>query len=739
MSEYPSSTPNNGQDPPKSREDFQLLWKAEIESAEKAGEKFYRRGRKITARYRSEASEQSTDASEEDTVEFNLFWSNVETLLPATYSRRPRAEVFRRFRDEDPVARLAGQILERALQYEIDQDLALHNALKAAVKDRLLPGLGAVWVRYQPSFEERTTKVPDPANPLQTVDQTSEALVDESTPTDYVHWQDFVVPASRIWTDLRWVARKVYFTRDMLRLRFKDSYKGPIDDIPLNYDPSASDNQSHSKAEGDPQVRRALVYEIWSKEHKQLFWICKDCAYPLDIQGDVAKLQNFFPCPEPLLGTTTTDKFLPVADYILYQKQLLELDTVSRRIRMLTRALRVIGVYDASQTSLKDVLAGYGENTMVPVSSWAAFAEKGGFKGVMEFVPLETISKVLTSLYEARDRLKQVIYEITGMADIIRGASLASETLGAQEIKAKFANLRLSSRQQQVAEFVTGILQIKAELMCDRYAPETLIRISSVEQLPEAKAHPEYIQQALQLLKNEKARRYRIEVASASMVELDEVDERQRRTEFMEAVSNFMNAAKNVSSLHPAMMPVALQMLKFTVRGFAVGQALEGAIEDAIAQIEQEMKNPKPPQPDPTVVLKKEIEDLRQQGETQRTTMDNQNAVLIEQIKQGAEAQEAESARRHEALTGQVQRLYDSAEADRGRQSQAAEADAGRQAEREAASQGSEQAMTQVVDGQAKIIQAIDSLVEQAKRLRKRVPVYDKAGELLEVQEQFVQ
>lgn len=736
MSDYSTSSQQPVE--PRKPTDFQAYWKAEIESAEKAAEQFVRRGRKVSARYRSEASETPTSESDE-TVEFNIFWSNVETLLPATYSRRPRVEVFRRFRDQDPVGRLAGQILERALQYEIDQSTTLHTILRSTVKDRLIAGLGQVWVRYEPAFEDKPTTVPDPNNPLATITQNVETLVDETTPADYVHWQDFVVPAGRIWTELTWVGRKIYFTKDKLRLRFEKSYAklgGDIDKVPLNIDPASLSDPNRSKEEADSAAKRALVYEIWSKEHKQLFWICKDCEYPLDITEDRFKLDGFFPCPEPLLGTTTTDKFLPVADYILYQKQIVELDTVSRRIRLLTRAMRVIGVYDATQPALKDLLSGYGENTMVPVNSWAAFAEKGGLKGVTDWLPLETVVKVLQGLYEARSQIKQVIYEITGMADIIRGASLASETLGAQEIKAKFANLRLSSRQQQVAEFVTRILQLKAELMCDRYSPETLIRISSIEQMPEAAAKPELVQQALQLLKNEKARRYRIEVASASMIELDEVDERQRRTEFMEAVSNFMNAAKNVASLHPAMMPVALEMLKFTVRGFSVGRALEGAIEDTIMTIEQELKNPKPPQPDPTEVLKKEIEKMRQDGETMRTQMTNDTKEAIAGLQAEAKERDAEASRRHEELTGQVQRVYDSQEAERGRQAQAAEAS---REQESAAKEQSESAMQQVAAQQAKIIDAIEQLALKAEKLKKRVPIYDKSGELLEVQEQFMQ
>jgi hypothetical protein len=738
------------QTPTRTPEEFFSYWKGELQAAEDDPEakKYTQRGRKINKRYRSEGA--AVNTSEEDSVEFNLFWSNVETLLPATYSRRPRVEVSRRFRDDDPVGRVAGQILERALQYEVDQGLALHGALKSAVKDRLLSGMGQVWVRYEPSFAKEVTQVPDPANPLATVPQEAEVLADERTPTDYVFWEDFRVSPARTWNDVRWVSRRLLFSSEALKLRFAASYAklgGKIDEVPLNHNPATVEEEGSRDKEAG-QATRAQVYEIWSKEHKQLFWICLDgCSVPLDIQGDVAQLEEFFPCPEPLLATTTNERFYPVADYILYQKQLIELDVISRRIRSLTRALRLVGVYDASQDSLKNLLGGTADNMMVPVSAWAAFAEKGGLKGVVDFLPIEVVAKILTALYEAREKIKQLIYEITGMSDIIRGASLASETLGAQQIKAKFASLRLSSRQNQVAEFVTKVLQIKAEFLCDRYTPETIIRISSAQLLPEVKAHPEILQAAIALLKEERARRYRIEVASGSMVELDEEDERKRRTEFMETVSNFMNAAKNVSSFHPAMMPVSLEMLKFAVRGFSVGRSLEAAIEEAQMTIEEQQKNPQPPQPDPNEVLKKEIEQMRQTGENDRTkyTVDAQKEIA--RMKESAANDREVASQRHEALTTQMSQLHETSESRRKedqeerrlgqeRQDAAFQAIQDRVASQE---QSRVEQLKPMIDNTQQLLDKMEKLIEASSRLKRRVPTYTPEGDIAEVREEYVQ
>jgi hypothetical protein len=117
------------------------------------------------------------------------------------------------------------------------------------------------------------------------------------------------------------------------------------------------------------------------------------------------------------------------------------------------------------------------------------------------------------------------------------------------------------------------------------------------------------------------------------MVELDEVDERERRNEFMSSVSDFMLAVKNIAEVAPPMMPVALEMLKFVVRGFAVGRSLEASIEDAADQIKKQMAAPKPPPPPTTEEVKlkvaqeqfaseERIAKAHEEAETDRTELE---------------------------------------------------------------------------------------------------------------------
>src|SRR5262249_326520 len=122
------------------------LWKSELKRARKHVQKWESASDKIVERYRDDQCE--IDAG---TPRFSVLWSNTQTLIPAVYARPPQPLVQRRFPDRDPVARLATQILERGLRYEIERG-DLHDAVKLSVEDYALVGRGQAWVRYDASF-----------------------------------------------------------------------------------------------------------------------------------------------------------------------------------------------------------------------------------------------------------------------------------------------------------------------------------------------------------------------------------------------------------------------------------------------------------------------------------------------------------------------------------------------------------------------------------------------------------
>ena len=614
-------------------------WKTELKQAKREDESWIKRGKKIVKRYRDERTQSQTSKR------YNILWSNIQTMLPAVYGRTPRAQVERRWKDKDPVSRTASTILERALQYEIDHDGDYDHAIKLAVTDRLLPGRGVAWVRFD---TQEVATVEGSGMPP--------AMV-EKTPVDYVYWEDFRCTPARTWDEVTWCARRVYMSKEEVVSRFGEEFKN----INLTHVPQGLDDmvKTNGITQGDAdKLKKAEIWEIWCKTSKSVYWLAESEDKLLDMKPDPYGLDGFWPLPKPLFATQTTDQLVPVPDYALYQDQADEIDKLTNRISLLIEAVKVVGVYDASQEGIKRLMTEGFDNQLIPVDSWAAFSEKGGIKGTIDFMPLDQVIQALQQCYNAREAAKQVVYEVTGLSDIIRGSSVASETATAQQIKGQYASMRLKRMQMDVALFASELLRIKAQMMCDLYAPQTLIAMSGIEGTDDA----QFAEQAIQLMKAEPLRSFRIEVASDSLVELDEQAEKQSRTEFMQAFGATMRDALPMVQQAPEMAPLIGEVLQFVVRTFKGGRQLENALETTI----DKMNAPKPPPgPSPEQMqaqAQQQMEQAKIQANMQAEQMKMQQAQQMEQMKAQTMA-EVEQFKAQQAI--QLEQMRQEAETQR--------------------------------------------------------------------------
>ena len=603
------------------------------------------RADKIVKRFRDESRSRNNPQAK-----FNILWSNVQTITPAVFARLPRPDVTRRFRDNDPIGRVASMMLERALEYEIEHYQDYASAMKQAVQDRLLGGRGTAWVRYEPHIVGEAESEDIPEDGLQVTEDTDEAETEggiyrenqerieyECAPVDYVYWRDFGLTIARTWEEVTAVWRKVYMERPALVERFGEELGGRI---PLDTKPDTSKAFNEKMGEGS---REALIYEIWDKTSGQVIWLSKSMGKVLDVRDDPLQLENFWPCPKPLFSTLTTDSLIPVPDYVLYQDQARQLDTLADRIDGFIQALKVRGVYDAAEPSLQRLFTEGENNTLLPVKNWAAFAEKQGMAGAINLVDIAPIAQGLQMAYQAMEQVKGQIYEIMGIADIQRGQTDPNETLGAQIIKSNNASGRLKTMQHDVVNFATALLQIKAQIICQHFTEDTIVKISGAMQLsPQDQA---LIPQALALLKDEPAKNFRIEVTSDSMIYQDEQQEKQDRVEFLSAVSQFMQTALPVANQSPELTPLLMEMLKFGVTGFKAGKGMEGLIDETADKFRQQAKaqegQPKPPTPEmQKLQMQIQADQQKLQAQTQMEIQKFQAQNELEKAKQEYQAQE---------------------------------------------------------------------------------------------------
>ena len=565
-------------------------WKMELDLAKGTDKKWIGRAKKIVKRYRDDSG------SADQTRKYNILWANVQVLMPAIYSRAPKAEVTRRYKDSDPVGRCASEILERSLQYETDQYTDYKATLSNVLLDRLLGGRGTAWVRFETFETERPggdEGEGEASEEVETIDApTAAEPMQMRAPVDYVFWEDFRCSPARTWEEVTWVARRVYMGRKEGIKRFGDIFKEvPLSHVPVGLDQLKEQGATQGETDG---MKKAKVWEIWDKTSEEAIWVAEDFDKTLDVKDDPYGLDGFFPCPKPLYATLTTDSLEPIPDYSMYQDQATELDMITNRIGLLVQACRVAGVYDASQQGIQRLMTETGENVLIPVSTWAAFGEKGGLKGTIDWMPLEQVIKTLSEMYAAQAACIKTIYDITGIADIMRGDTVASETATAQNIKRQFGSLRIRCRQRDFAEFASEILRIKAQLMCDLYDPRALIEMSGIMGTEDK----QYAEQAVALLKQEPMRAYRVEVAADSLVDMDEEAEKAARVEFLGAAGGFLQKALPTAQAYPQIAPLLGEMLMFGVRAFKAGRPIEAAFDQVVQQLSQ----PQQPQPNPEMM-----------------------------------------------------------------------------------------------------------------------------------------
>ena len=687
-------------------EEMAAHWKTQIELCDKETRRFHRRGKIISEKYRDDRGSAS-DGDRPDTGNkrtLNLFWSNVQTMKPAIYAKCPVPICERRFLDKDTTGRVASTILERALRYEVQMS-GFDNAVRRARNDYLLPGRGTVWIRYNPKFG-------DPISPKQVSndeitfgdqqddepqdearvqeEEAQERVVEaESLSVDYLHWQDYYTfpPKARTEDEIEGKGRRLFMSRQDLTDMFgKEGKKVPLDHVPHD------DENGRSQTKGDNLGDQATVYEIWWKPERRVYFVAKQydkCLIPegqeASGQGvdDPLHLEGFFPCPPPLQATMTNDTLIPVPDYAEAQDQYSQIDDLTKRIDVLTNACKVRGVYDASAQGVKRVFEEGQEPDLIPVDSWAMFAEKGGLKGAIEWMPLEDIAKTLQILIEVRKEIMNDLDRVTGINDINRGTSDARETLGGVRIKQNSTSGRLQERQDEMARFCRDIISIMGEIVSELYSEETLIQVSGAlfdegldppalpppmmghnggppmgpppmngqQPPPPSMAMPpedpmmkqqrklQMILEAIGLLRNDKLRGFRIDIETDSTIQGDAEQEKQHRIEFVEGVTKFIETAAQVTMGVPEFAPLAAKMLQFAVRGFRVGRDLESAIEEFAdkAETDAKAKALQPPPPNPEMI-KAQSEQAKAQASIEQVKIqgqyDNQQLQMETQMKQ---------------------------------------------------------------------------------------------------------
>lgn len=623
--------------------DLTKTWLARIESAIKREKKFRDKGNTVVNLY---------EGKKADETPFAIVYSNTETLQPALYNQRPVPIVARRFKDADPIGKAAAETSTRLLKFLIDteaEDYDNYDELnQTAVLDAILVNRGVTRFKYVAH---------------------EGAAYSECVYGEAVRWDKFFHGYARTWKKVPWIG----FEWDMTAAEIKKNFPN-VSPMDFRAGAVAGNEDTDNKLEDRDELEGTSlykVYEIWDKATKKvLFFSAVSREGPLRAADDPLGLSGFFPIPRPINFTKKSSTLIPTPLYEQYKSQAAELNEITRRLKAIIKAIRFRGAYNSTIEGIEKMLAA-DDNELVPVDNMASMPEGTTMDKMLYVVPVNDLVSTAQSLYQQRESCKQVIYEITGISDILRGASQASETATAQNIKNQWGSLRLKKMQKEVQRYCRESLAIMLEIAAAKFELTTIqqmtglpyllqsqkqqiggqiqaatMRYTTTVQAAQASGQPPpgqppqlppELEQLMnlpsweditKLLQNDVARAYKTDIETNSTIDAEAAQDKQDIAELLTAMSQFLQNIGPLIEQGVLPMEVAKEILLTITRRYNFGSNLEEML--------QMMGQPKPPPaPDPAVIAEQQAQQAadqaklaaitaKAQADTEKTKLDMQ-------------------------------------------------------------------------------------------------------------------
>lgn len=555
----------------------------------------------------------------------NLVHANIATLQPLIYSSPPIPMIRARFVESSrrETYRMAAELAERVAVWIVDTT-DLDAVARDARDDWLVPGRGAAVARYR--AEIVTEQAVDPATGALVE---IERKADEEVYPVHVHWTKLLFAPATSWERTPWLAMMHHLERTEIAEQFgKDIAQAMSYPLSLG-SAKRSDSEIWAPPSEDDEATSATgqcrVWEIWDRRRRRVVWWSPDLRHAvLREESDPLGLRRFFPVPRPLLAATRTGSLTPRPDISYYKKRAEEVNTAAEKLASILETISISGVFAGQEgDTIRRILS--GKNQLVAVKDWMAFAERGGIRGMIDWLPIEQMVQAINALLTLRESAKNELWEVSGISDILRGQGNPNETATAQRIKGRYAGLRLEDRQRLFAVWLRDLLALLLELALEHFDTERLAQIAQLDgptteaeraqivaqaQAEHALAVQEWQAAAAQaalaaqagqdvgppppppeppdvpkwsvellhdLLRNDLTRAFAIQIETDSTVVGEDEAEKQARVEFVTAVAGMaQNLLATAGFLGLGMVK---ELLLFGVRGFRQARTLEAMIE----------------------------------------------------------------------------------------------------------------------------------------------------------------
>ena len=666
-----------------SPEDLVKYWLDELEDSDETEKDWRDDANKVVDIYRGEdvaATAIGSDGQKMRKNTFNILWSNIETLKPAIYNKTPVPNVQRRFKDEDQLGKAVAQVLERSLEFMVDAS-DFDRPMSDAVDDYLLVGRGVTRVRYVPTFG--TPEQPEGEMPSEMEENYEEPVgevVKEEVVAEAVAYKDFRRGPANKWSEVDWVGFQHKLTKQDIEEKFGEEMADSVGiDVYAKEEDDTYDNETNrSQREG-----RVRVWEIWCKATKKVYFIAPSFKdKPLNETDDPLGLSGFFPVPRPIYSLTTTDSLIPVSEYYLYQTLATELNNVTKRIIDILKGLRLRGIYDSRMAEIERLMDS-GDNKMIPLDGASQYLDAGGLDRAIWMMPIDKYVGVVNQLYAYRQNLITSIYEITGISDVLRGSSVASETATAQSIKANYGSMRLQRRQREVQRYARDVIRLMAEVIAEQFSVDTLQKMTGLnfpteeekammqsqmqmqmqqfqmqaQQMqmqgqqppPPPQPDPQILErleqptweQIQQVARDDLMREFKVDIETDSTVAANDAEQQQNITELLTGITSFLSGIGPAVESGAVPIETAKSLLMAAVRRFKLGTEVETAV-DKIG--DQPIQNPEQQagESGEAEMAKQQAEMARLQSEQQAEMAKQKMELELAQSKHQMEMQKLE-------------------------------------------------------------------------------------------------
>jgi hypothetical protein len=654
-------------------------WKSQITSATERRKKFIEYAEESIRVYNAQKQVGMLNDVER---RLNVWWYVNNTLLPAYFSSTPKAEVNLRKRTGGIAAELGSVILERNLQYAMDVNFDFDTVGYNAAIQLLLTGQSVLWARYVPKFEtvlQEITLIKDPSGALIDAEGMPftgdaqelkegpggimlaslevEQKVDERAVLELIQYSDYLCSDGRNEQEIEWQGRRAFLDKTEAEEKFgKDIAKT------LKYDSYPEVIKNDIARKDDKFEGKAEIYEIWCEATGKVYFIQQGREKSLiEVSEPHTRFDKFYPCTV-IRQSTDPDSVVPVSDYAHVKDQILEVERLTTRIHAVTQAIRTNQLYDATLGNQVEQLYS-GDLKVIPVTNWPSYKQRGGLAAGIESLNIEPYINALNVLQGARQSALQQLYETLKVSDLLRGTSEQYKSATANRLENQWSSLGLIVRQNMFAKFISDGISNLGAIICQHFDEERIFEIGDADGViepvlyippppPAQEGAPPPVmptkeelgmmmkQQIMGILRDPKLRCYRVQIASDSMVAIDQAQQQQEATNIMQTAGAFFDQMRGLIDQYPPLAEFSIALFQNIVKRFKGAKEVDGIFTKALYQITdiakaKEEAAKQPPPPDPKMLEmqgRMQIAQIESQARVQAAQMEMQDKAVKNQL-----------------------------------------------------------------------------------------------------------